>query len=117
MPPLSGNSTVVIFQVTDINEYPPEFSEREYSAITLSSAPSGTRLLQVTASDGDGEDNVITYGIINQEMDSLNFTIDSNGVIYNDQPFLQFLEFPQVMQSFVVIIFQLMIITQFLLGN
>lgn len=71
----------------DINEVAPEFSTTEYSATVLSIAPPGTSLLQVFARDDDGEDNVISYSVINEEENGLNFTVDSDGVIRNDASF------------------------------
>ena len=46
---------------------------------------SGTNLLTVTATDEDGRDNSITYGIINSN--NLNFSISSDGVVSNDDFF------------------------------
>lgn len=47
----------------------------------------GTSLLRVLATDADGQDNVISYRIINRETNVVNFSVDSNGVISNDGRF------------------------------
>ena len=44
----------------------------------------GTSLLQVSASDSDGEDNQITYDIYSP---NFNFSIDEDGVIRNQDHF------------------------------
>ena len=86
LPPLS-TSARVLFQLSDINEEVPQFSRGEYFATALSTTPVGTSLLQVSATDGDGGDNVISYSIETLGVSGLNFSIDSSGVIRNDGRF------------------------------
>ena len=80
------SSANVTFQVMDINEFRPRFSAASYSTVTISTAPAGTSLLQVAATDDDGEDNEITYSVINRGENGVNFTVDSDGVIRNAGP-------------------------------
>lgn len=84
-PPLS-ESTNVTFTVTDINEFTPRFSAEEYFAMAVSSSPPNTPLLRVLATDDDGEDNAITYSIINRDENGVSFSVDSEGGITNDDP-------------------------------
>lgn len=84
--PLQQISTNVMFLITDINEFPPVFSLLEDATSAISTAPVGTSLLQVVATDADGGDNDITYSIVNRDENGLNFTVDADGVISNDAP-------------------------------
>ena len=85
--PSLRNSRNITFSVSDINEFRPTFSSADYSAIALSTAPPGTPLLTVSATDGDAVDNTITYTLTNQEGNTVNFSVDSNGVIRNEESF------------------------------
>lgn len=78
------SSANVTFRITDVNEMRPSFSESSYSAMVLSTAPAGTSLIRVFATDDDGQDNMISYSIINRAENNATFTVDSAGVIRND---------------------------------
>ncbi len=80
----SRNMTI---RVSDVNEFRPTFSSSEYSAIALDTAPVGTSLLQVLAIDGDAEDNTVSYSILSQDNTTIEFSVDANGVIRNEEPF------------------------------
>ncbi|GBP79550.1 Protein dachsous [Eumeta japonica] len=63
-PPLHASRDIKI-KVTDVNDNPPIFSEREYRASVPETAASGTPLLQVSASDADEGDNAeIRYSLL-----------------------------------------------------
>ncbi len=69
--------------ISDINEFEPQFESSSYYATALSTSPVGTALFSVSTSDADGGDNSITYSILNPTDNTLNFTVDSNGVVRN----------------------------------
>ena len=71
----------------DINEFAPVFSSSAYSTTALNTAPANTSLLQVLATDEDGNDNTITYSIVNPNENGISFSVDSDGVITNDEEF------------------------------
>lgn len=77
-------STNVTFLVTDVNEFTPRFSAERYFAVAVSTSPPNTPLLRVLATDQDGEDNAITYSIVNRAENGVNFTVDSEGGITNN---------------------------------
>ena len=81
IPPLATSINITI-NVDDVNEFTPEFDADTYQGETIYTAVIGTRLFQASATDGDGADNVITYGLSASD-DILNFLeIDPNsGVI------------------------------------
>jgi hypothetical protein len=82
-PPMSASENVT-FSVTNINEFPPVFTEEEYSATILSGSPPSSILLQVFATDGDRGETV-TYSILSQpENVGTTFSVDSEGRISND---------------------------------
>lgn len=81
--PPQQNSATITFLVLDINEFRPQFDSNSYFEAVLSTSPVGTSLLQVSATDRDGEDNMITYSIQNPPENILNFTVDSQGIVRN----------------------------------
>ena len=44
-------------------------------------------MFQVSARDGDGGDNVVTYSILNPAENQVDFTVDSDGTVRNDGRF------------------------------
>lgn len=114
--PLQQNSVNVTFLTSDINEETPQFSRSSYVETVLSTTPIGTSLLQVSARDEDGEDNIITYSIQNLVENDLNFTVDSQGVIRNDGLFPNVAEGqPQVYTK--IISFHVLVGTSLLVYN
>ena len=85
-PILSSTSLFTLF-LEDINDFPPVFSELEYSTTTLSTAPMGTSIIKVTAIDRDGEDNLVTYQFVPDNTTGIRFSIDENGIIRNQELF------------------------------
>lgn len=85
--PPQRNSANITFLVTDINEFPPVFSESEYAMTVLSTTPENTPLLQVLATDEDRGDNTITYSITNLEGEDVEFSVRPDGVIVSNQRF------------------------------
>ena len=80
--PMMSTSHILTLQLDDINEFSPKFDQASYQTSAQNTAASGTYLIQVTATDGDGRDNTIDYSIVPDDF-SGNFTIDMNGVIRN----------------------------------
>ena len=74
-------STNVTFVVTNVNEFPPVFTEDVYYAMTVQGSPANSPLLQVLAMDQDRGDSV-SYSIVNQP--DVSFSVDTNGGISND---------------------------------
>ena len=70
----------------DINEFAPTFEEASYEISAQTTAPNGTYLTQVRATDRDGRDNIITYSIIPSHSGP-EFSIDRNGVLRNNERF------------------------------
>ena len=85
-PRLTGSTTVRVL-LTDINDFPPEFSQSEYTTTALSTAPVSTSLFQLDAVDRDGVDNDITYSIVDDNSTTVQFSIDGEGVVRNDESF------------------------------
>ena len=98
--PTLRNSANITFTVTDINEFPPEFTQPEYRETILSTTPVGSPLLTVQAIDGDAGDNTVTYSFVdegstfnyifvdeNNDTFEFEFSIDSNsGIIVSNRP-------------------------------
>ena len=70
----------------DINEFPPMFEQASYETSAQTTAPNGTYIIQVVATDRDGRDNRISYSII-PNYSGPEFSIDANGVIRNNERF------------------------------
>ncbi len=81
VPMLSTTHTLTL-QLDDVNEYPPIFQRPSYMTSVQNTAPIQTYLIQVTATDRDGRDNIISYDLV-PDSSSGNFSIDANGVIRN----------------------------------
>ena len=81
VPMLIATHTLTL-RLDDINEFRPEFEQPSYRTSAQNTAPTGTYLFQVTATDRDGQDNIISYDLV-PNFSSGNFTIDANGVIRN----------------------------------
>ncbi|XP_013415882.1 LOW QUALITY PROTEIN: cadherin-related tumor suppressor-like, partial [Lingula anatina] len=72
-PPRSGFLLVNI-TITDINDTPPVFDQSDYAARVNESAPAGTTVIQVRATDRDmGSNGDITYSVVD---DTVQFAID-----------------------------------------
>lgn len=80
-PMLNATHTLTL-QLDDINEFSPVFEQPSYETSAQNTAPPGTYLIQVTATDRDGRDNIISYSLVPSNS-SGNFRIDANGVIRN----------------------------------
>lgn len=86
VPALSSSAMLTVY-VSDINEEAPVFSMSEYFITVLSTTPTQTSILQVSATDADGGDNIISYDVIDDMTAFPEFSIDSEGVIRNVGPF------------------------------
>ena len=80
--PMLSVTHILTLQLNDINEFPPIFQQPSYARSAQNTAPTGTYLIQVTATDRDGRDNIISYNLL-PDTSSGNFSIDANGVIRN----------------------------------
>ena len=80
--PMLNDIHTLTLQLDDINEFRPEFEQPSYETNAQNTAPTGTYLIQVTATDRDGRDNIISYDLV-PNFSSGNFRIDANGVIRN----------------------------------
>ena len=80
--PMLSVTHILTLQLNDINEFPPIFQQPSYARSAQNTAPTGTYLIQVTATDRDGRDNIISYDLL-PDTSSGNFSIDANGVIRN----------------------------------
>lgn len=85
VPQLSDTSPLTL-QLDDINEFAPVFEELSYKISAQTTAPNGTYLIQVLATDRDGRDNIITYSVI-RDRSGPEFSIDRNGVLRNNERF------------------------------
>uniref|UniRef100_A0A671VQ47 FAT atypical cadherin 3 n=1 Tax=Sparus aurata TaxID=8175 RepID=A0A671VQ47_SPAAU len=75
------NTAQVVVRVLGANLYSPVFSQRFYLAEVQENAPSGSKVIQVRATDEDsGLFGQITYSFIN-DLGKTQFTIDADGVI------------------------------------
>ncbi|XP_041864735.1 protocadherin Fat 3 [Melanotaenia boesemani] len=75
------NIAQVIVHVLGANLYSPVFSQRFYLAEVQENSPSGSKVIQVRATDEDsGLNGQITYSFIN-DLGKTQFTIDADGVI------------------------------------
>lgn len=85
-PHLSSLCQVVV-SVLDINDNPPVFEHREYTATVLEDIPVGTQVLRVLAASRDTEANAeITYSIISGNEHGM-FSVDSHtGDIFVIEP-------------------------------
>ena len=72
-------ATVTIL-VSNLNDHVPSFTQDMYNTTVNEGAPIGTRVLQVSATDQDGE----THSTLVFDVATTDFTIDSNGVIYTN---------------------------------
>uniref|UniRef100_H2ZGL4 Cadherin domain-containing protein n=1 Tax=Ciona savignyi TaxID=51511 RepID=H2ZGL4_CIOSA len=52
-PPLTSLAKVIVIRIGDLNDHRPEFEEPVYEGTVLENTPVGTRVMQVTAVDGD----------------------------------------------------------------
>ena len=80
--PMMETSHSLMLLLDDINEFSPKFEQPSYEESTQNTAPPNSYIIQVTATDRDGRDNVISYDIV-PDTTSGSFTIDMNGVIRN----------------------------------
>lgn len=83
----SGTSATVPLEirVLDVNDNPPVFSQREYTAEINEMAPYGTRVVQVNATDRDS--GLFGHVIYSSLVGSDAFRIDSeSGVILVEKP-------------------------------
>ncbi|KAG7458951.1 hypothetical protein MATL_G00226040, partial [Megalops atlanticus] len=80
---------MVTIHVTDVNDNSPVFDPAEYFPTIQENVPSGTTVVQVTATDKDsGPNAVMAYAI--QSSDSDLFVIDPNTGIITTQGFLDY---------------------------
>ena len=78
-PGAQPGSTVVNIMVLDINEHVPMFDPTEYNVSVAEGVPVGTQVLQVFASDMDGEEHSqLEFEVIGVD----DFIIDAEGIIY-----------------------------------
>uniref|UniRef100_A0A8C8E6E3 FAT atypical cadherin 2 n=1 Tax=Otus sunia TaxID=257818 RepID=A0A8C8E6E3_9STRI len=81
MPPLSSDALVII-DVTDINDNPPEFSQLQYEAKVSEMATCGHIVIKVQALDPDSGDTTRLEYVILSGNDNRHFTINStSGII------------------------------------
>lgn len=79
----------VTVHVTDVNDNPPVFQPDEYFPVVQENVPSGTTVVQLTASDGDSGANAVMAYVI-QSSDSDLFVIDPNTGTITTQGFLDY---------------------------
>lgn len=77
-----STSVELTIKVTDVNDNAPRFELPDYQAHNIDEdIPTGTSILQVSATDLDtGKNAEITYSVDKEE-----FTIDSKGIIYSNK--------------------------------
>uniref|UniRef100_A0A663MK89 FAT atypical cadherin 2 n=1 Tax=Athene cunicularia TaxID=194338 RepID=A0A663MK89_ATHCN len=81
MPPLSSDALVIV-DVTDINDNPPEFSQLQYEAKVSEMATCGHIVIKVQALDPDSGDTTRLEYVILSGNDNRHFTINStSGII------------------------------------
>ncbi|NWX47495.1 FAT2 protein, partial [Steatornis caripensis] len=81
MPPLSSDALVIV-DVTDINDNPPEFSQLQYEAKISEMATCGHIVIKVQALDPDSGDTTRLEYVILSGNDNRHFTINStSGII------------------------------------
>uniref|UniRef100_A0A8C2T5B4 FAT atypical cadherin 2 n=1 Tax=Coturnix japonica TaxID=93934 RepID=A0A8C2T5B4_COTJA len=81
MPPLSSDALVIV-DVTDINDNPPEFSQLQYEAKVSEMATCGHIVIKVQALDPDSGDTTRLEYVILSGNDHRHFTINStSGII------------------------------------
>ncbi|XP_062443263.1 protocadherin Fat 2 [Rhea pennata] len=81
MPPLSSDALVIV-DVTDINDNPPEFSQLQYEAKVSEMATCGHIVVKVQALDPDSGDTTRLEYVILSGNDNRHFTINStSGII------------------------------------
>ncbi|NXA17585.1 FAT2 protein, partial [Ibidorhyncha struthersii] len=81
MPPLSSDALVIV-DVTDINDNPPEFSQLQYEAKVSEMATCGHVVIKVQALDPDSGDTTRLEYVILSGNDNRHFTINStSGII------------------------------------
>ena len=87
VPPMRAESLLTLI-LDDINEFAPVFDQDSYATNAQTTAPNGTNLIRVTATDRDGRDNRITYSVIpDGDPAGPLFSIDANGILRNIQRF------------------------------
>lgn len=85
VPPMRAESRLTLV-LDDVNEFAPVFERSSYETNAQTTAPNGTSLIQVLATDRDGRDNRITYSVI-PDPSGPQFSIDMNGVLRNNERF------------------------------
>ena len=81
LPALNGTADVIV-NVSDINEFPPVFSQDDYFGEVFENEPMGAFILQLNASDLDfGENATVFYAIVSGNALSLFDVISTSGEI------------------------------------
>lgn len=64
--------TIVLFDVEDVNDCSPKFSNDSYTVATSEAVPTGTVILKLSASDADspGPNSDITFSILKDKTNS-----------------------------------------------
>ncbi len=64
--------TIVLFDVEDINDCAPRFSNDSYSVATSEAVPTGTVILKLSASDADspGPNSDVTFSVLKDKTNS-----------------------------------------------
>ncbi len=84
-PPLSSTSVVYV-DISDVNDNPPEFNEKNIYIYVKENTPPGTLIHTVSAVDRDSNENAeITYSIVDNKTTSINYvSVNSlTGQLYN----------------------------------
>ena len=89
------SETIVIVDVTDVNDCAPTFVNDSYSVRISESAPVGTRLIHVKATDADagqeaatgqaGLNSQLTYSVLDSEF----FSVDPDSGLATNSTFLR----------------------------
>ena len=82
-PPLTETVTVNI-TLLDINDNSPQFTESSFSVIVSESLATGSRFLNITATDADiGDNALLTYSIMSGNIGIVMAIESSTGTLYN----------------------------------
>ena len=82
-PPLTETVKVNI-TILDINDNSPQFTKPAFSVIVSESLPTGSRFLNITATDADiGDNALLTYSIKSGNTGNVMAIEPSSGTLYN----------------------------------
>ncbi|XP_049610120.1 protocadherin gamma-C5 isoform X7 [Syngnathus scovelli] len=91
-PPLSSKKMITV-SITDVNDNPPQFSQRSYNVYLKENGVAGSILYSVSASDPDaGENAKVSYSIVDSKVHDVSvssyvYVNSENGSIYSMHSF------------------------------